>query len=246
MPKEIPFEVGEKLTYASYFNDKEVDIQQSEVIKQVDHHGIRCYYMMHTQTFNKKFLLEESFKNISGEFEYPLEKIITTYIGVADLYPVYTEQEIKVEKHGILGGYSNKIIIDYNLEQKTARMILKIRGAFPSTDLMDVSISHGTHNAVSLLYGLRTEPLKIGYSKAFPQLSILQRSAKEITPIITVSKIEEVEVPAGTFECYKLDISVFDKYVQTWWFTTDVKRIPVKSEAPVKDRNVITLLKSYR
>jgi len=72
----------------------------------------------------------------------------------------------------------------------------------------------------------RRLPLATNYSGTLRFLSTL--SGGNIIPVkIDVPTIEKVQVPAGTFECFKLDLSIR----QTFWYSTDPHRYLVKFEA---------------
>ncbi len=72
----------------------------------------------------------------------------------------------------------------------------------------------------------RRLPLATNYSATLRFLSSL--SGGVIVPVKTeVVGIEKLEVPAGTFECFKVELSI----KQTFWYSTDPHRYLVKFEA---------------
>lgn len=72
----------------------------------------------------------------------------------------------------------------------------------------------------------RVLPLKPGYKISPPIITTLGGGG--VIPIgMEVVKVEMVEVPAGKFECFKLQLSVG----QTLWYSTDANRYLVKFEA---------------
>lgn len=72
----------------------------------------------------------------------------------------------------------------------------------------------------------RRLPLATNYSGTLRFLSTL--GGGNIIPVkIDVVGIEKVQVPAGTFECFKLELSI----KQTFWYSTDPHRYLVKFEA---------------
>jgi hypothetical protein len=74
---------------------------------------------------------------------------------------------------------------------------------------------------------MRRLPLKIGYK---PNLTIFSTLGGGVAIPITleVTAKEKITTPAGTYDCFKVDLSVN----QTFWFSDDAHRYVVKFEAP--------------
>jgi tetratricopeptide (TPR) repeat protein len=73
---------------------------------------------------------------------------------------------------------------------------------------------------------VRRLPLATDYSTTIRILSTL--GGASIIPIqFTVVKVENVEVPAGTFECFRINLSLVN---QTFWYSTDEHHYLVKFE----------------
>lgn len=73
---------------------------------------------------------------------------------------------------------------------------------------------------------VRRLPLAPNYSTTLRIFSSLG-GAQTIGIKFTVAGVEKVEVPAGTFECYKVRLSLVN---QTFWYSTDAHRYVVKFE----------------
>lgn len=71
----------------------------------------------------------------------------------------------------------------------------------------------------------RLLPLKEGFKTALTVVATL--GAGEIGLVAEVTKKETIEVPAGKFECYKLELNIG----QTFWISTDEHRYLVRFEA---------------
>ena len=72
----------------------------------------------------------------------------------------------------------------------------------------------------------RRLPLATNYSSTIHIFSGL--GGGTVIPLkVEVTAMEKVTVPAGTFECYKVELSIR----QTFWYSTDAHRYPVKFEA---------------
>lgn len=69
---------------------------------------------------------------------------------------------------------------------------------------------------------IRRLPLAVGYETTLPLFVIFNGQLIDIG--LEVTAIETVEVPAGTFECYKVDLAI----QKTLWFSTGPERYMVK------------------
>jgi hypothetical protein len=72
----------------------------------------------------------------------------------------------------------------------------------------------------------RRLPLAEGYKTTLTVVTSLGGSVLNLP--ITVSKLEKITVPAGTFECFRLDLAVVN---QTFWISTDEHRYMVRFAA---------------
>ena len=75
---------------------------------------------------------------------------------------------------------------------------------------------------------MRRMPLAVGYKTIMPVVPIFTGTYLPVG--VEVTAIETVSVAAGTFECYKVDLDV-QHTQQTFWYSTDANRYPVKFEA---------------
>jgi Protein of unknown function (DUF3108)/Tetratricopeptide repeat len=77
-----------------------------------------------------------------------------------------------------------------------------------------------------VMHMLRRLPLQVGYKTTFPIITTL--GGGTVLPIVVeVPKKETVETPAGTFECFKVALSIG----QTFWISDDQHRYLVKFDA---------------
>ncbi|MEL6942362.1 MAG: hypothetical protein AAFO82_06810 [Bacteroidota bacterium] len=72
-------------------------------------------------------------------------------------------------------------------------------------------------------------PLEIGYKEKIKIYNPFQMNV--IEKEYEVTALEEVEVPGGTFQAYKVDISIpdFADYTQSTWVSTEMPRMVLKS-----------------
>ncbi len=73
---------------------------------------------------------------------------------------------------------------------------------------------------------MRRLPLEVGYKGVLPIVTLFGQ-VTDLT--VEVTSREMIEVPAGTFECFRLDLPLLG---QTFFLSTGPRREPVKIEAP--------------
>ncbi len=118
-------------------------------------------------------------------------------------------------RHSLLGDAS--VVYTANSAQTT------IAGAAePKVTAIDSPV-YDNEQAVHLI---RRLPLEQGYKTTVPVLTSLGGGV--VLPIgVEVKSIDKINVPAGQFECFRVELSVN----QTFWFTTDAHRYLTKFEA---------------
>ena len=95
-------------------------------------------------------------------------------------------------------------------------------------DTKKISISNTVYDNNQFFYLLRRLPLNESYSASF---SIFLPQTEKIMKVeLRTAGIETVEVPAGTFECYCVELVIDSKKVKQW-ISTDDKRYLVKYDA---------------
>jgi hypothetical protein len=85
-----------------------------------------------------------------------------------------------------------------------------------------------TYDNEQILYLLRRLPLKLGYEDTF---LVTGRPGVTATAAVRVRAIETVTVPAGTFDCFRLEVGV-PPHVETQFISTDPNRYIVKVVNP--------------
>jgi hypothetical protein len=118
-------------------------------------------------------------------------------------------------KHSLIGDAT--VIYSPNSAQTTV-----VGAAEPKVAAFDTP-TYDNEEAVHLM---RRLPLEVGYKTTVPILSGLGGGA--LFPVgLEVKSIDKFKVPAGEFECYRVDLSLN----QTFWFTTDAHHYLTKFEA---------------
>ncbi len=85
---------------------------------------------------------------------------------------------------------------------------------------------HGpTFDSEEIFHLFRRLPLEVGYTTQISFISAMAGGAKAVD--VKVTGTETITVPAGEFECFRVEISV----PQVFWFSIDPSRVLVKFEA---------------
>ena len=87
-----------------------------------------------------------------------------------------------------------------------------------------VTASSRAYENDSVMHLFRRLPLRLGYNATVPIFASITGQFIGLT--IDVSEIDTLEVPAGTFPCYRLDTNIN----QTLWISTGPERYAVKAE----------------
>lgn len=102
-----------------------------------------------------------------------------------------------------------------------------------NTTVRDIVAGRVAYDNEQALYVIRRMPLAEGYSGSFDIFSVQGGALVRCT--ITVTGKEAVTVPAGAFDCYKLDLAVFSGTIKalqhTLWISTDKRKLLVKYDA---------------
>ena len=113
-------------------------------------------------------------------------------------------------------------VADYTPERVTITNKTKGKG---KESVRKVDLDHVVYDNEQGVHLFRRLPLAEGYKSKVP--IFVTFGAGDIGLEVEVTAKEKVTVPAGQFECYKLDLNIG----QTFWISSDAKRYPVKFEA---------------
>lgn len=213
----LPLPVGETLDYESHINLIPTGWGQLRLRSLVDLNGDSAYHIVFTARTNQ--VLDRIFK---------IRDKVETWIDARELF---TRKFSKIVREG---NYRQEFLatIDYKDSVVTVG-----RQSFPiETELRD---------PYSLLYYLRTIPLKVGDLLAFTTFD----NGEFIDFQLTVHRTETVKVPAGEFFCLVLEPFREGKPLlknrgdMTIWLSDDEKRLPVKIESKTSFGSMIFRLK---
>lgn len=122
---------------------------------------------------------------------------------------------------------------DFQAEYASDRVKLAVSGAAREHSVRDIEVDGVCFDNEQVLYLIRRLPLAEGYSATFPIFTVQGGSRVECR--IGVVGKERVEVPAGSYDCYKVDLDVLvagSSILQHGlWFSADARRHLVKYDA---------------
>ncbi|MCA9148302.1 MAG: DUF3108 domain-containing protein [Planctomycetales bacterium] len=95
----------------------------------------------------------------------------------------------------------------------------------PSAETKTVPLSGVTYSNDQVFFLLRQLPLSVGAEITLPICTEFAHMAMDIK--LTVPKIESITTPAGTFECFRVEMNIG----QTFWVANDEQRSIVKFDA---------------
>jgi tetratricopeptide (TPR) repeat protein len=119
-------------------------------------------------------------------------------------------------KHSLLG--------DADAAYGADKVDIKMAG---KSEVKNVAFEGFVYDNEEVAMGIRRLPLSPDYKANLRILTTL--GGGNIIPItITVAGVEKVEVPAGVFDCYKVELSLVK---QTFWYSTNANHYLVKFDA---------------
>ena len=142
-----------------------------------------------------------------------------TFMDASSLLPV------RYEKHQREGGYKRDVVVKFDRDD-----------AFAQYENGDEILMHPhAQDELSAFYYLRTLPLEVGHD-----VLIDSHTDRKNYPLrVIVHARENVEVPAGTFDCFVVEPVIREggiftaKGTLTIWITADERRIPVKMRTKI-------------
>jgi tetratricopeptide (TPR) repeat protein len=131
----------------------------------------------------------------------------------------------------VAGVRKSTILGDFEAVFKPGVVEVTSKGA--GKDTVDrVEIDQPVYENDQFMWVARRLPLEVGYKTSLQLFPLVVK--RVIYPRLEVTAKEKVTVPAGTFECYKVEFAVDAPPFppsQTYWFSADPNRYLVKFEA---------------
>ncbi|MBD3167580.1 DUF3108 domain-containing protein [bacterium] len=211
-PDSIPFGVGERLRYHMDFAFVRAGLSEMMLL------GVD------STTSQPAFHFRSRVRSTSGiDLVYKVRDVVQSWFDMDSLYSVRFEKDIRE------GSFRSRKYLDYNHHTQWA----SISNEFGPKGV--TAIEQWTHNIISALYWVRTQPLEKGKDLRIP----LHDIDKQYPMVVRVYGRETVEVPAGRYECWKVEPMVeseglFKQAGRLWvWLSDDEHRIPVKMNSKI-------------
>lgn len=215
----VSFGVGEKLSFEVNYGFINAGTASMEVEKLIEYEGRPCYQIVTHANSNKFF---SSFYKVDDRVE-----------SITDATGLFSW---KFEKRLREGGY--KAERKYCFDQKK-NVVYEGKDTIP--------VSPYAHDALSVLYYVRTLPLEVGKSVfAFNYVD-----GEKIHLEVKVLKKEKITVQAGTFDCLVVEplsstVGVFkNEGTLRVWLTDDRLRLPVLMKSKILVGSISAELTDY-
>jgi hypothetical protein len=206
---DLPFNVGEKLTFAVRYEFAKAGEASMEVREIVDcGNGSECFRLVSTAWSTMPFSLF-----------FEVKDVVESHMDTAELYTWRYEKHLKEGNHEA----SEVVVFDQNAHT----------AVYPDGRVIDTP--ERVQDVLSSLYYVRTMDIEVGKSIFIDN----HADEKNYPLEVKVLKTEKVKVPAGTFECYVLEpilkaSGIFQhKGRLTVWISTDPSHIPVMMKSSV-------------
>lgn len=198
------FAPGEKLTFSVEYFGISAGYATLSVAAGSDFYGRPTYHLMATARTHPAF-----------EWFFKVRDSIESFVDKEGLFPW------RYEKHLSEGSYKNDSAIVY---RQMERKVSKENGK------NEIEAPAWTQDVLSEFYYFRVLPLEIGRTIKIP---VVADNIKVYELIVQVIKKERITVPAGTFDCIKVEPYLkFEGLFQHQgkmhiWITDDKRKVPV-------------------
>jgi hypothetical protein len=205
----LPFRLGEKLTFDVRYEFVKAGVATLEV-REITRCGTE------SECFR---LVSEARSTMPFSLVFEVKDRVESFVHVDSLY---TLRYVKTLKEGNYEAYE-AVEFDQTLHTAT----------YPGGEV--VEIPPRVQDVLSSLYYIRTMDLEVGRSVFIDNHADEKNYALEVK----VLRVEEIKVPAGTYECYVLEpilraSGIFQhKGRLTVWLSTDHRRIPVMMKSKI-------------
>jgi hypothetical protein len=173
--------------------------------------------------------------NEYGTIIYSAQKNENNWQIISHMYvsegsiPQYTFVEADANSFAPVYGQTTNWLGDFVAKYGKNNVKLTINAQDNQTT-QDIPINGVAYDNEQALYLVRRMPLAEGYEGSFPIFTVQGGTVVECR--IKVLGIEEVTVEAGTFKCYKTDLSIYTQGVKslqhTLWFSANEHKYLVK------------------
>lgn len=213
------FGVGEKLTFDINYGFVNAGTATMEVLRLVEYRSRPAYQIITRANSNRFFT--------------PFYKVDDKIESIMDAVGLYSW---RFEKNLHEGSYKKHR--QYSFDQSTNLV-------YYENDT--IAVPAFVQDAVSTLYYIRTQPLKVGQS-FFVENFV---DGRQMRMEVKVTRKEKVSVSAGTFECLKVEpmtesVGVFkNSGAMTVWLTDDRVKMPVMMKSKIKVGSITAELTDF-
>ncbi|MBZ0263260.1 DUF3108 domain-containing protein [bacterium] len=222
---DVPFGVGERLRYHMDFSLVRAGYSDMSLI------GIDSSFGQPSYVFRSRVRSTSTI-----DLFYKVRDQVHSYFDMEKLYSQRYERRIRE------GNFRSQKFFDYNHETGWAS-ISNENGPKGLTPFKPFS-----HNVISSLYWIRTQDFEKGEDI---YLDLHDQDVQYPLKVVVYGK-ETVEVPSGTFECWKVEPVItseglFNKTGRLWvWISDDENRLPVQMKSEIPVGSIMGRLAEYR
>ena len=224
-PDTIPFGVGERLRYHMDFSFVQAGLSEMAIVG-VDSINGRPSFHVRSRVRSTRTI----------DLIYKVRDLVESWFDTDYIFGQRYERRIRE------GGYKSLKFYDYNHETGWVS-ISNEYGPKGTTPFLPFS-----HNVISALYYVRTQPLEAGAEIVVP----LHDMDVQYPLVVKVYGREEIKVPAGTFTCWKVEPVLVSEGLFKMagrlvvWISDDEHRIPVMMSSKIPVGNIDGKLVEYR
>lgn len=219
------FGMGESFVYDVYYGVIPAGTAGIEILPDLVNYRQAPCYNIHTWAKSAK----------AFDIFFKVHDQVHSYLDTRGIFTWYFEKRLNE------GKYHDVKIVDY--DQREGIAYTTDDGVPSDTSRLPLFVQ----DAISALYYFRLQPIKVGKS-----IYIYVHDIRKTYPLrIDIIGREEVETPAGKFNCIKIEPSlesagIFKSKGRIFlWFTDDERRIPVMMSTKVLIGSITAYLKEF-
>ncbi len=164
------------------------------------------------------FHATSTFQSLGGEVQE-----VSVWFDAETFHPLQTRGS------GRQGQYTVSIDLRYQADRVTGRVTVQQEegGAREAPEEVNVALPPGTLDQNQLRYALVSAPLRPGYAFDVPIFDVTQGVLLQLS--LKVSAVERAEVPAGSLETFRVEMTG-GQFPMTWHVTTQAPHRVVRQE----------------
>lgn len=168
------------------------------------------------------YILEDQQGNTLGSIVLTIEKEDNTYLFTQSLVisPVTDDLAIRVNAQNLKPISETRIIdspqgrVEITTSYSDSKLTIEVVTA-EGPQSAEIDIPDDAYDNDEVLFLFRALPFKVGYSATYTNVVAANATKPKVT--ISVTAQEVVDVPVGSFDCYKLELSVAGATQYLWY-----------------------------